>query len=143
MTSVIILSDCVKYLYVVKFLVVILGLLMLVRPVVPVLEYAINYDYISKVLCVNKQAPEKKCNGKCHLKKNLDEVFNEEKSDTTSGSTKTITLIETVVIDVITLPVFKFNAEEETHTNDGIAVYSNQYSYLFLTDFFHPPAHLV
>jgi hypothetical protein len=32
---------------------------------------AINYDYISKVLCINKDKPELKCNGKCHLMKEL------------------------------------------------------------------------
>jgi hypothetical protein len=35
------------------------------------MDYAINYDYISKVLCINKDKPELKCNGKCHLMKEL------------------------------------------------------------------------
>lgn len=35
------------------------------------MEYAINYDYIVKVLCENKEKPEVACNGKCHLKKEL------------------------------------------------------------------------
>ncbi|MBC8644541.1 hypothetical protein H9W95_12115 [Flavobacterium lindanitolerans] len=37
----------------------------------PVIEYAINYDYIATVLCINKDKPEMKCNGKCHLMKEL------------------------------------------------------------------------
>jgi hypothetical protein len=30
--------------------------------------YLINIDYISKVLCINRDKPEMKCDGKCHLK---------------------------------------------------------------------------
>ena len=37
------------------------------RPLVPYLDYYFNYDYITKVLCINKDKPEKRCNGKCHL----------------------------------------------------------------------------
>lgn len=34
-------------------------------------NYAINFDYISKVLCINKEQPKSKCNGKCHIAKQL------------------------------------------------------------------------
>ncbi len=33
--------------------------------------YIINKDYIAKVLCINKDKPALKCQGKCHLKKQL------------------------------------------------------------------------
>lgn len=36
-----------------------------------VTNYLINYDYIANVLCINKDKPELKCNGKCHLNKEL------------------------------------------------------------------------
>jgi hypothetical protein len=42
-------------------------------------EYLVNREYISKVLCINKSIPEKHCDGKCHLKKQL------EKDDTQQG----------------------------------------------------------
>lgn len=34
-------------------------------------DYLINYDYISKVLCINRDKPESCCNGKCHLMKEM------------------------------------------------------------------------
>lgn len=38
------------------------------------LNYAINKSYFINVLCENKNNPEKQgCNGKCHLKKQLDQ----------------------------------------------------------------------
>tara|TARA_B100000678_G_scaffold92423_1_gene77164 strand:- start:41816 stop:42130 length:315 start_codon:yes stop_codon:yes gene_type:complete len=36
-----------------------------------VVEYLANYDYIAKVLCINKDQPELHCNGKCYLMKQL------------------------------------------------------------------------
>jgi len=39
----------------------------LVQPVLPVLEYLINYDYIVNELCENRDKPILTCNGKCYL----------------------------------------------------------------------------
>ncbi len=36
-------------------------------------SYEINKEYIAKTLCENRTAPEKKCHGKCQLKKDLKE----------------------------------------------------------------------
>lgn len=44
---------------------------MLLKPVLPVIDYVVNYEYISTVLCVNKAKPKMECNGKCHLMKEL------------------------------------------------------------------------
>ncbi len=44
-----------------------LYLLVLVQPALPVLEYLINYDYIVKELCENRDKPILTCNGKCYL----------------------------------------------------------------------------
>ena len=44
-----------------------LYLLVLVQPVLPVLEYLINYDYIVNELCENREKPILTCNGKCYL----------------------------------------------------------------------------
>ena len=42
-----------------------------IRPLLPYAEYTINYEYISKVLCINKDEPTPTCNGKCYLKQQL------------------------------------------------------------------------
>jgi hypothetical protein len=44
-----------------------LYLLALVGPLLPVLDYVINYDYIVNELCVNRNKPVMACNGKCYL----------------------------------------------------------------------------
>lgn len=43
----------------------------LLRPVGPYLEYAINKGYIAAYLCENKESPELKCEGKCYLRKQI------------------------------------------------------------------------
>jgi hypothetical protein len=51
-----------------------LYLLAMVRPLVPIIEYYANYNYIATVLCENKDKPYLECNGKCYLQKQLNEV---------------------------------------------------------------------
>ena len=45
---------------------------MLVIPMIPYLEYTIRKEFIIENLCVNIEKPEKQCNGKCHLEKQLE-----------------------------------------------------------------------
>lgn len=64
-----------------KHLLIIMALCVLLKPVLPVLEYAIHYEYIIKELCENKAQPQLHCNGTCHLKKELAKASETEKSD--------------------------------------------------------------
>lgn len=48
-----------------------LYLLAMVRPLVPIIEYYANYDYIATVLCENRDKPSLECNGKCYLEKQI------------------------------------------------------------------------
>lgn len=36
-------------------------------------EYKLNYEFIVKFLCIQKDEPENLCHGSCHLKKNLEQ----------------------------------------------------------------------
>ena len=51
-----------------------LYLLAMVRPLVPIMEYYANYDYIANVLCENRDKPYLECNGKCYLEKQLNKT---------------------------------------------------------------------
>jgi hypothetical protein len=44
----------------------------------PYLDYSINKNYISEFLCVNKDKPELRCEGKCHLNKQLKKINTED-----------------------------------------------------------------
>ena len=53
----------------------------IVRPVMPYIEYAVNKEYIAKYLCIYKDIPGNKCQGKCHLHKELQKNAESNKSD--------------------------------------------------------------
>ena len=59
----------------------------LIRPILPVYEYLLNYNYIANVLCVNKDKPEMHCNGKCYLMKKLSKSANPLNSPKNESST--------------------------------------------------------
>ena len=52
---------------------------MVFRPVAPVLDYMVNYDYIADELCVNRDRPELNCNGRCYLMNALAEEASKKK----------------------------------------------------------------
>lgn len=41
------------------------------RVALPLMEYAVQYDYIATELCENKDKPELDCCGKCYVKKKI------------------------------------------------------------------------
>ncbi len=62
------------------------ALVMLLRPLWPVAEYIMNYDYIVNVLCENKDKPELQCDGTCYLAKMLAEQSDQNEKNPFSDS---------------------------------------------------------
>lgn len=56
-----------------SYIILLVALTMLIKPLWPVGEYIMNYDYIVNVLCENKDRPELECDGKCYLAQMLAE----------------------------------------------------------------------
>jgi hypothetical protein len=57
-----------------KFISLILLITMLIHAgsqIVIVIDYLVNTDFITETFCINKEKPKMKCNGKCHLSKEL------------------------------------------------------------------------
>lgn len=46
-----------------------------------VLDFKINQDFITDVFCINKDKPVARCNGKCHLAKQLKKVDDNEQKE--------------------------------------------------------------
>lgn len=59
-------------------------LLQNVSKLIIVINFQINKDYIAKNLCINRNKPKSCCEGKCELKKQLDEEDKKENLPTTS-----------------------------------------------------------
>ncbi|WP_233506596.1 hypothetical protein [Flavobacterium sp. AG291] len=109
--------------------------IMLLKPVMPVLDYVINYDYIAKELCENKTKPQMHCNGKCHLMKELAKAAEEQKQESDRKSAQ-----ENAEVLFFQAPVeFAFSPVIAIPYSKNETVYCNLYSHSNTVSFFHPP----
>lgn len=114
---------------------------MLAKPAIPFLEYVINYDYIVKELCENKEKPELKCNGKCHLAKQLAKAAEEDKNTSSDKKQNVKQEIETMFCQEFKVVSF---AKNFVFTNKKInSDYQNLYALTAIQSTFHPPTFLV
>lgn len=109
-------------------------LLLFLKPIFPVIEYVVNYNYIATVLCENKAKPMRHCNGKCHLIKELAKASDEEKP---ASSSKKQNQLNDLFVGDITLFSFYYCQTITTASNDNC--YANLYSHLDSHSIFHPP----
>ncbi|TDE29954.1 hypothetical protein E0I61_07410 [Flavobacterium ranwuense] len=109
---------------------------MLVKPILPVLEYVVNYEYISKVLCINKDKPKMQCNGKCHLMKELAKASDAEKplSSNKKGTSQILDVLIFEEIKSFVITPVCFGNKEKINS-----YYSNLYFHLNSASVFHPP----
>nr|WP_315147928.1 hypothetical protein [uncultured Flavobacterium sp.] len=119
-----------------KKILFLLALFMLLKPVLPVMDYVVNYEYITKVLCVNKAKPKLQCNGKCHLMKELAKASESEKP---ISSNKKIVTQELEVLFFEEIKSFKITSLYFEVKQKIISNYSNSYSYLNSVSVFRPP----
>jgi hypothetical protein len=109
--------------------------MILFKPALPVLNYFVNYDYISTVLCENISTPELKCNGKCHLKKELAKVSDSEKTKSNEQNNSN-TIVEILFCENISAFDFQmYFLEEKTALPFYNCIYFQDNS----TSIFHPP----
>ncbi|HKC67364.1 MAG TPA: hypothetical protein VKG26_03990 [Bacteroidia bacterium] len=111
--------------------------LVLLKPLFPFIDYAINKEYIAKNLCENRNKPKLNCNGKCHLMKQLKKSSADVPSDgnTTKGSSNQ----EENCVHVASL--FSFNTElvNSQPNNSYIRTFKSTLPSNYLKDIFHPP----
>nr|WP_315030866.1 hypothetical protein [uncultured Chryseobacterium sp.] len=109
---------------------------MVFRPLMPLAEYAVNYNYIVNTLCVNKSKPELHCNGKCYLSKELAKTNN----DTESTPFNKVKSSGQKILDIYILPdVTKVAITEKIPFLKNNFIYETAYSFLFLKHIFKPP----
>ncbi|WET48432.1 hypothetical protein PYS58_17850 [Chryseobacterium indologenes] len=109
---------------------------MVFRPLIPLAEYAVNYNYIVNTLCINKSKPDLHCNGKCYLSKELAKT----NADAESAPFNKAKNSGQKILDMYTLP----EIVEVASTGKIIVVsfnflYETDYSFLFLKHIFKPP----
>ena len=100
-----------------------------------VIWYECNRDYVAKTLCENRDKPERKCCGKCYLRKQL------KKADT--GSTKNSSIPEKWnmgEVMVYVAPAIINISFVATATDAAIPLLNERYiTHQPLSNIFHPP----
>jgi hypothetical protein len=119
-----------------KFVIIVIFAIIL-KPILPVIDYVVNYEYISTVLCKNKDKPELNCCGKCHLKKELAKASEDEKPINSDKKDNTKQEVEVLFFqDIKSLVLEQIYVQNKTSINDN---YSNLYFRLNGCSVFHPP----
>ncbi len=111
-------------------------LVMLVKPLWPITEYIINYDYIVINLCENRDRPQLQCDGKCYLAKMFAEKSKDDhKNPFAEGQMHEIPLI---LNSDTTLAI---NDVSDTLHQSQIAndSYSNLHTFLYVFEIIQPP----
>lgn len=119
-----------------KNLYFILALFLFVKPIIPVFEYIVNYDFIVKELCENKEKPELACNGKCHLMKELAKANDSDNPLSTDKKEAGKQPIEVLFLEKFPIDFQLFTCIEVKKIN---SFYSNLYQNTTTFSTFHPP----
>ena len=112
------------------FLLMVLAL----RTAMPILDYAVNYDYISTQLCENRARPELRCNGKCYVKK---EILKFSENQNAKESKVQIKSIDVFVVCVVSEFFADLSVEKKVENN-----FQNCFNLKikpFDESIFHPP----
>lgn len=120
-----------------RIFIIILTLVMTFKPVLPLVDYVVNYDYISEVLCINKDKPELQCNGKCHLKTKLAKASDESSSQDTDTQQSTKRLLQVEFLENHHLDIsLQLNDLHDPLMN---TLFNQTYNYQYSSSIFHPP----
>ena len=106
------------------------------RPLMPWVDYAVNYRYISEELCINKKVKTFDCNGKCYIAKEL--VKSSHNDATNSSKTKNT---GQKLLDIYVLPdITALHTACLSIASHSGFLYEKVYTFLFLKTIFRPPA---
>lgn len=97
------------------------------------LDYTVRKDYISKVLCINKDKPDLKCNGKCFLAQKIKQVQEEEETS------KNVSQKLEISFFFNRCPQFEFNNSLDYCLKTAIIYVISIYSEEYIHGIFHPP----
>ncbi|MBK1894379.1 hypothetical protein [Chryseobacterium paridis] len=108
---------------------------MVFRPLIPIMEYVANYNYIVETLCINKDKPELNCNGKCYLSKELAKTNDTESTPLSKGKNSGQKILDIYILPDIT----EIKNTCQQYGSDFNFIYQKNYSFLFLKHIFRPP----
>lgn len=102
--------------------------------------YQVNKAYIAQNLCENRNLPQKKCCGKCYLRKQMKKV-DESGSSSKKGQVKTerTEITEFIVSDI----TFNILTPMPLTSANNTPVYQDMFGNVAANGIFHPPSVVV
>lgn len=98
-----------------------------------VAEYTVNKAYIAKNLCINKEKPTLRCNGKCQLMKKLAQEENQNSSSQSQGGKIKMDIL---FVQKLEPPSIGALDKEDTRVHPAYIVKQSSGA---VTSIFHPP----
>lgn len=99
--------------------------------------YEVNKDYVTEVLCINKDKPQLQCKGKCYLKKQLNKIDNTTNTDNTKAPAPNERLQP---LEFITSQVTQFNTQTIHTTPINHTAYCfSWYRHKYISSILRPP----
>jgi hypothetical protein len=99
----------------------------------PLVNYAVNYDYIVKNLCENRNIPQSTCKGKCYVEKELAKT---EKQSNNNQNIKIAGLDVFLSHEILSFSdKNQFDISIKNPTSDYINFHTSEY----FSRIFHPP----
>lgn len=114
-------------------------LLAMVKPILPLLDYYLNYNYIATKLCENRDKPILDCNGKCYVAKEIEKNKKENHQDTVVLEFK----MDFYISNDLEFITFIENSFLETQNNRIPVTRELNWYNSFLFSVFHPPRNIV
>ena len=99
-----------------------------------IIDFKINQEYIAAVLCINKDKPASKCNGKCHLSKQLNKQADQEEKQLPQNSKEKVETLFTAFTYLNIDTSFKLHSSKKASFRYDEFLTSN-----YLKQIFHPP----
>ena len=103
------------------------------RPILPLMEYVVYEDYIAEFLCINKDNQELECHGKCYLMQRIQEQNDEKQENLPKIAMEEYPIGFVQLLSFSSDKFQPFNSEQRFK-------YVNPYSYIFVSESFHPPS---
>ncbi len=114
-----------------------LYLVAMTRPIIPLVDYLVNQDFIAEFLCINKEKVELNCKGKCYLMQQLQKQQDEKRANLPRIA------MEDYPIGFASLLYFQKEEKETRIDLRTLNSYKNHYDFLYSYQSFHPPASIV
>ncbi|MFY0252335.1 hypothetical protein ACDQ55_00125 [Chitinophaga sp. 30R24] len=99
------------------------------------MQFEVNQSYIAKELCENRSKPQMHCNGRCHLRKELDRDAQQEKNNNNGKDKYEVMFVESIL-------TFDVSHGYTNHITFS-SFYKDPYLPTWVNTIFHPPQRIV